>query len=666
MHSVLNTLTIGNSPHPPSTPPTPTQDRATRAQALKALTPKPSKPRSHEKRGARTAAVWQAIFSAVGLPDQFTPLLLFLAGYSKGQAQFEAFRGELARAFFAEDKPPGTQADLKRARLAQEQRFHDLLDSFLGWQVERGLSLVRYFPGQKVDGEAIRGTFHLPVLKLFSDVYEHSKSTSAFQYVREAKIREVARETVQREFREWAGTPQKPSRRLPAAKRIDRERKKLLSSLKRLTAELNPTTRPEFWAEISEVGQAFGLTLFHEEPEALDNSTKTEPPVYRNSDAFAENKEVTSQLGAPSCVPSRPITLGQPLPEFIARTTETRQQSEAQRRFEYVKAAYESSLSLAEVQNCNSHAPKGTGAWKQYQNCPVCGGAAKGRRGRFNVNERTGRYRCHYAGCEVKGKLREFWENPPTEWDAATYPKISRAEIEAKRQAQAEQAQAEQAAKIEAARNLYESAKPLAQAPAARDYVQQRTGAADVAERCGVRFTDYAGTEHEGKNRRAVVVALHDADGRTVATNDRQINDAWALKTFTTGAKDQGVFMTPGALDAARVMIVESPLDAIAVHACGFDAIALCGTSWPVWLLDVLEGKHVLLGQDNDQPDKRGQRAGDAAATRLANELVGRAFVQRARPSLKDWAEIAETRGLDALRAELAATGDDDVEVFEC
>ena len=199
----------------------------------------------------------------------------------------------------------------------------------------------------------------------------------------------------------------------------------------------------------------------------------------------------------------------------------------------------------------------------------------------------------------------------------------------------------------------------LAQVPAARDYVQGRTSAADVAERCGVRYAN-----HYGRN--AVLFPVIDQAGDLVAINDRAI-DGSSAKSLTTGPRSLGVFATTGALDAARVVIVESPLDALAVAACGFDAIALCGTSWPSWLPEVLEGKDVLLGFDNDA-------AGEAATAKLASELLGRAPVQRLKPSRKDWAEIAESDGLDVLRAELAAALFDasqdecevELEVFEC
>jgi nitroreductase len=54
----------------------------------------------------------------------------------------------------------------------------------------------------------------------------------------------------------------------------------------------------------------------------------------------------------------------------------------------------------------------------------------------------------------------------------------------------------------------------------------------------------------------------------------------------------------------------------------------------------------VLLGFDNDAPDRLGHRAGDAAAERLAEQLwdVG-AEPRRARPSLKDWHAVLCARG---------------------
>lgn len=616
-----------------------------------ALTPPKSKKSKTQKTASRSGAVWHAIFAELGLPEEFHNLLLFFAGYANNAPKFEAYRGEIAGAYYAETGAAGSPADKTRETKAREQRFHRLLDDFSRWQTERGLGLVRYYPGSKVDGESQRGAYHVPILKLFAEIYNQSKSTSAFEYAREAKIRKVAREVLRTECRDWNAPQLKTSRSLPRAERVARERKKILSRLKSVTADMTRTEREAFWAEILGVGEGFFVTLIDKNKDLAlyDLSSELDPEVYKKSVPVVENKPLIPQLGDHSSALRATPNIGQPLQDFIRdNQPRARQEYESER----VLAAYEASYSLADVEACNTRKPKGAGAWKQYAACPACG-TGNEKRGRFNVHPHGGGYRCH--ACGITGRLREFWDNPPIERDGTRRLITSNDDFQAKREAQAQQERAEQAARIEAARNLYESAKPLAQSPAARDYVQRRTGAADVAERCGVRFTKYAGTEHEGKNRHAVVVALHDADGRIVATNDRQINNAWNLKTFTTGAKDQGVFTTPGALEAARVLIVESPLDAMAVHACGFDAIALCGTSWPAWLPDALEGKDVLLGLDNDQPDKRGQRAGDVSATKLAQELVGRAFVQRVRPSLKDWAEIAETRGLDGLRAELAA-----------
>src|SRR5205823_2706675 len=104
-----------------------------------------------------------------------------------------------------------------------------------------------------------------------------------------------------------------------------------------------------------------------------------------------------------------------------------------------------------------------------------------------------------------------------------------------------------------------------------------------------------------------------------------------------------------GALGAGMLVIVEAPIDALALAACSVPAVALCGTSGPAWLATAAALRPVLLALDNDQ-------AGDAAAAVLARTLSSYgARCERLRPGPgKDWADALATLGRDGLAARLA------------
>jgi DNA primase len=102
------------------------------------------------------------------------------------------------------------------------------------------------------------------------------------------------------------------------------------------------------------------------------------------------------------------------------------------------------------------------------------------------------------------------------------------------------------------------------------------------------------------------------------------------------------------------VAVDEAPIDALSLATVGVDTVAVGGSYVPEWLVEALAGKEVLLGFDNDAPDRLGRRAGDEAAERLAEQLwdVG-AEPRRARPSLKDWNDVLRARGREGVWLEL-------------
>ncbi len=113
------------------------------------------------------------------------------------------------------------------------------------------------------------------------------------------------------------------------------------------------------------------------------------------------------------------------------------------------------------------------------------------------------------------------------------------------------------------------------------------------------------------------------------------------------------VFVTLNALNAPRVMIVEAPIDALSLAACGIPAIATIGTTFPDWLAGVLgPNKIVCMGYDNDE-------AGEAGVNRLDPKKLGKVGIQeahRVRPpkGCKDWNDALQQFGSNALALALS------------
>jgi hypothetical protein len=188
---------------------------------------------------------------------------------------------------------------------------------------------------------------------------------------------------------------------------------------------------------------------------------------------------------------------------------------------------------------------------------------------------------------------------------------------------------------------MWNAAQPVAETPGAA-YLERRSIPLHVATAAGVRWAaDWYG-------RPAVLFPLVDQAGQLVAVNGRH-TDALAPKAHTGGPKSLGVFVTPNALTTNPLVIVEAPIDALALTACGMPSVAVAGTSGPRWLASAAALRPVLLALDNDQ-------AGDAAAVKLATALgaLG-ARCERLRPGQKDWADDLATFGRARLATQLAA-----------
>lgn len=146
----------------------------------------------------------------------------------------------------------------------------------------------------------------------------------------------------------------------------------------------------------------------------------------------------------------------------------------------------------------------------------------------------------------------------------------------------------------------------------------------------------------------AVVFEVVDEAGRRVAMNGRYVDAGADPPSKNYGTLSKGMFLTPGALISAHVVVTESPLDALALAAAGQPAVATCGAArrCPEWFVRRAAGRAIVAAQDADQ-------AGDEAAQLLAEAFGQRILRWRPSSGHKDWAEVAETEGVAALRVHL-------------
>lgn len=179
----------------------------------------------------------------------------------------------------------------------------------------------------------------------------------------------------------------------------------------------------------------------------------------------------------------------------------------------------------------------------------------------------------------------------------------------------------------------------------AEEYLEGRGIPADLARSARCR---YASTW--GKIGEAVVFPIIGEDGKAVAANGRSLT---GKTNRTYGPKSEGVFCTPGALEADPVAIVEAPIDALSLAAAGLPAVAICGCSGlPSWLAKELarpaadtpagHSRTVYLAFDND-------KAGETAAARTGPSLP-LVRTSRLRPQLKDWNEDLTKCGIGSVR----------------
>ncbi len=300
-----------------------------------------------------------------------------------------------------------------------------------------------------------------------------------------------------------------------------------------------------------------------------------------------------------------------------------------------------SALSLTDLESYDSTAPRCSGKTERRFLCVHCGDKKPRDRAHRSLalNTRTGAWFCHRC-CE-KGLLKEFWTDEPKQ----TARERKNAAVA---RAFALPPVSEKTARLEVRdaaldpREAWAAAVPLEGTPGA-SYVERRGIPVDAAHEAGVRYA-------QGFYKRpAVLFPMYDRSGALIAVNGRFVDGRDNPKTQTAGAKSLGLFTTPGALSAPLVAICEGAMDALSLWLCSIASVAVVGTSAPDWLPSALAFKPALIATDADA-------SGDMAAAKLQASMMSASRTFRLRPrGGKDWSEVLERTGADALRAHLAA-----------
>lgn len=314
-------------------------------------------------------------------------------------------------------------------------------------------------------------------------------------------------------------------------------------------------------------------------------------------------------------------------------------------------------LSLAEI---DAYDPQGPPARKW---CPLCGESKPkdAAHRSLSIQRGNGLWKCFR--CQASGQAREFWEEKPTFVSREALRRQLHAAFELGPPPSTSTPTTLPATAPEHSENTvpstpasdwqsrWEMAQPLAGTPGAT-YLTKRGIPLEVAELAEVRWSP------NWSGHGSVVFPIRGQRGETVAAQARAVRGNAKL---TGGPKKDGAFFAPIGMGGGRVcspfdaavpavILVEAPIDALSLAACGFPALALCGTSGPHWLRIACGLRRVALAFDADE-------AGDRAA--LALEPLLRPFgarCERLRPEgCKDWNEWLLSAATEELKDWLVA-----------
>lgn len=294
-------------------------------------------------------------------------------------------------------------------------------------------------------------------------------------------------------------------------------------------------------------------------------------------------------------------------------------------------------LWLADLEAHDPDGGRGARTERRFR-CPICRASERA----LCLNMETGLWNCKRGECKASGKLADFWQERPK----LNQRDFARQQLRRVCELPAVEAEAPSAAQIEKANALQaqiEGLRPL-EGTGGAAYLLARGVSLEVAGAAGARFSP------NWFGRGAVYFPLHNRAGELVAAQGRYVDKRTDPKARTIGDKKAGLFAAANAWNIPAVILTEAPIDALSLAEAGFPAIALCGTTGPVWLPKATFGRRVILGFDADQ-------AGDDAADDLAPKLESfGAICQRLRPEgAKDWNEFLNVYGSDALTDFLAA-----------
>jgi hypothetical protein len=208
-------------------------------------------------------------------------------------------------------------------------------------------------------------------------------------------------------------------------------------------------------------------------------------------------------------------------------------------------------------------------------------------------------------------------------------------------------------AKLERLQREMKQYQAVFESSPAQEYLQSRSIDIETAKAfgCGYAAEWKHWTEKNGNwelvgNDRRVVFPITDNNGSLIAIHGRAIGETFiGTPKKTNGKRKQGLFQTPNAFAADVLFLVEGPADAMALHQCGFSAVASVATSIPDWLPNAVAFNKIMVALDADN-------TGDEAAEKHISELrMHGARAARLRPPVgKDWSDFLEKSGGDALR----------------
>ncbi|MGI8913731.1 MAG: hypothetical protein ACR2JY_08100 [Chloroflexota bacterium] len=285
-------------------------------------------------------------------------------------------------------------------------------------------------------------------------------------------------------------------------------------------------------------------------------------------------------------------------------------------------------MTLAALEAHDPHGDAG-GTWRRFC-CPLPGCAAvpvvPSRRA-LSVHLPTGAWVCHR--CGARGRLEEYGPD-----DAA------------RRGEQPGRRRPAHSASEPDWRKPFEAALPLAGTPGAA-YLADRGIAPALAAPAGVRFArDWFGLPE-------LLFPLRDLRDFTVAVYGQVITGG-SPQVRLAGEPERGAFSAAGAMEHAPLVVIETPLGALALATVGVPFLALGGTVGPGWPPIAAARRRVAL-------ELAAGEAGDQATERLRRSLeLLEAHVERWQPlGDADWPELLRRDGPDRPRRALvrAAAG---------